>query len=428
MDIGLVLSIILLLILLAIGAPLYVAFALGGILILTTTVGFPIYNLSGIIMTSLNSWVLIACPLFLFAGYLTVVSGMAKDLVALLGSFTSRVPGGIGVGVVIAAAFVGAFTAEALPVIAIVGLVLYPAMIEAKYDRGFSAAIICSSAPLGGLIPPSIPLILYGFLTETSVARLFMAGILPGLMIALFLSITAIIIAKRKRFPVSSTIITWNDRKQLTIKAIPALLMPFIVLGGIYGGIFTPTEASAVCCVYILIVGMLIYRRLNFRDVWNSAKDTMRTMAMVLILLGSVLIFSKALMVLGLPRFLSDWVAANGLSSTGFLALLCVAFVIVGMAMDYFGMIAMVPIIVPPAIAAGIDPVHLGIVWCVAAYIGGQTPPVAGGLYFTAGFFKVPVVEVIRGIIPFLLISIVCLFIVALLPELSLWLPRVLLR
>lgn len=413
-------------ILLVSGSPLFMAFGLGGLIIVLLSTGLPIYNLAGIFFDGVNSWVLLAIPMFVFAGYLMTRSGMAKDLVDLLSSFTGRVTGGMAISVVVASAFLGALTGEALAVLAITGMMLFPSMTAANYERGYSAGIICASAAIGELIPPSCTLIIYGYLASVSVIKLFMAGILPGLLVAALLSAAAIIVAKKKRYPLGPRV-TWKQRGRLFVKALPSVIMPVIVLGGIYGGIFTPTEAASVACIYVLIVGAFFYRGLNLKSIWDASKDTVKTVGMILILLCGVLLFSKALMLVGLPQALGNWAITQGMTAMTFLTLICVVFVVLGMAMGYFAMIALVPVIMPTVIQLGIDPIHLGIVWCVAALLGAMTPPAAGALYVSAKMFNVPVDELIRKIWPFIVATTIALFLLAIFPEISLWLPTVIL-
>lgn len=418
----LTLGVVALAVLLISGVPLFIAFALGGLIIILFVAGLPPYNLAMFFFDSMNNWVLLAIPLFILAGELTVHSGMGEALVDLLKLIIGRVPGSIAVSAIIVSAFVGAFTGVTFAVLGTVGLVLFPAMVAAKYNRDYSAGVLAASAQLGILIPPSVVFIIYGYLTNTSVAQLFMAGIVPGILLAGLLSVTAIFIAYKRKFPIEVGV-SLEKRKAILIKALPAIFMPVIVLGGIYGGVFTPTEAAAVACLYTLVVGAFIYRRLNFKNIWASSLETARILSMIMILLCGVLLFNRALILIGLPQAIGKWAVVSGVSPLTFILMVCIGFIVLGLFMDAFGMVAVIPTILPALGILDINPVHLGVLFVVASGIGCLTPPAAGFLYFAGKLFDVPTVEMLRGVWPFLLIMIICLLILAFVPEISLWLP-----
>lgn len=416
-------GIVLLAILFALGAPIYIAFALGGIVILLFYLGMPLNQLGALYFDSINSFVLLAGALFILAGNLMIHGGIAKPLVNFLSSFTARMPGGVAVASIIACTFIGALTGSIAATLAAVGIIMFPAMIEAKYTRGYSGGVLCSSANLGVLIPPSIVFILFGFLTETSVAKLFMAGVMPGLMLAALLSGVAMVVARGKRFPLMPGA-TWKERGRLLIKALPAIFMPVIILGGIYGGIFTPTEAAAVACVYCIIIGIFVYRGLNWGNFWASLKETVRLAGMILVLIAGGMFLGKAFTLVGFPQAICNWVISSGLGSTGFLLMVAAVFIGLGCVMEGLAMMFVaIPLIVPAAAVLDINLLHLGIIFCISVCIAGITPPVSIFLYLTSGMFDVKIEELIREVLPFLALMIIVLFIIVLLPEISVWLP-----
>lgn len=417
----LVFGVIVLALLFASGIPIFIAFGIGGLIIILFYAGLPTYTLGVMFFDSINSFALLALPLFILAGNLMVHSGMGKALVDFLGSFVARIPGGVAVCTIIAMAFVGALTGTAMACLAMVGLIMFPAMLATNYDRGYSGGVLCSSCNLGNLIPPSVTFILFGFLTGTSVAKLFMAGIIPGLLMTVALSTVAIVVAKRRQFPLVPGV-SWKERKRLFIKAIPGLMMPVIILGGIYGGIFSPTEAAAVACVYALLISVCAYQ-LGWKAIWASLTDTVRILGYLLIILGAVFLLGKAFMLTGFTQGVGRWVVAANLSPMGFLLLLGAAFVVLGFIMDMMPMLMILPIILPSAIALGIDPLHLGVMFVICVEIGIITPPAAQLLYITGGMFDIPIDQLIRGVLPFLVAMAICLIIVIFLPEISLWLP-----
>jgi C4-dicarboxylate transporter, DctM subunit len=418
----LIASIAVCVILFAIGTPILIVFSLGGLMILLFSVGFPLNQLSGMFFTSLNSFVLLAGPLFILAGNLMVKGGISNYLCQFLNSFTSRIPGGVAVATVLACTFVGALTGSAFADIAAVGITLFPAMVKAGYSKGYSAAVLCTSGNLGLLIPPSIVFILFGYLTDTSVGALFIAGIVPGILVAVLLCVVAVIIAKRKHFPLGDSF-TWKERRQLFVKSLPAIMMPVIVLGGIYGGIFTATESAAVACVYAIIVGIAVYRNLDWKAFWSSITDTVHMVGMILLMVAAGTFFGKALALLGLPQLICNLIINIGLEPMLFLLLVAIVFIILGCFME--GMVIMfvtIPLIVPIAQALDINMLQVGVVFCISVMISGVTPPVSIVLYLTAGMFKTPIQEIIRELFPFLGSMVVLMLFVVFFPGISVWL------
>lgn len=409
-------------ILLLSGVPIFMAFAFGGLIIVTLHTGLPLYNIGTFFFDSIDNWIMIAVPLFMLAGQLMAESGIGKTLVDVMAGFFGRVPGGIAVTAIAASAFCGALVGSNLAVLGSVGVILFPAMVEAKYDRSYSVGVLCASSQLGFLIPPSIIFIIYGFMTQTSVAKLFIAGIIPGILLAVILVIPAMVIAKRKGFPPMPRA-TWKEQGNRLAKALPSIMMPIIVLGGIYGGVFTPTEAAAVACVYTLVIGAFVYRRLTWKNIWAASIESARLTGLILILLCAVMLLSRALNIIGLPQLIGDWVTNGGLTAPVFLVLLCVALIALGMVVDAVGLVAILPVILPVLHLLGINTIHLGVIFVVSSMIGTMTPPAAAAIYFTSALFKLPTGETIRGVLPFLAITIIALFIFVFFPDISTWLP-----
>lgn len=413
-------------VLLVSGVPIFMAFALGGLIFITMHMGLPLYNIGIFFFDSIDSWIMLAVPLFMLAGQLMVESGMGKALVDALSGFVGRVPGGIAISAIVASAFVGALAGQNLAVLGSVGVVLFPAMMAAKYDRGYSGGVLCASSQLGFLIPPSVVFIIYGYLTQTSVAKLFIAGIIPGILLTVLLSIPAIIIARRRQFPPMPRV-SRQEQKSRIIRAIPSIMMPIIILGGIYGGVFTPTEAAGVACVYALIIGAFVYRQLTWKTIWASAIEAARLTSIILILFCGVMLLGRAINIIGLPQVIGNWVVSGGVTATVFLVLLCVAFIALGMIMDAFAMVAVLPVVMPAVQVLGVNTIHLGVIFVVASMIGTMTPPAAAAIYFTGSMFSIPTTETIRGVLPFLVIMIISLFIFVFIPDIATWLPKTML-
>jgi C4-dicarboxylate transporter, DctM subunit len=403
--------------------PFFMAFAFGGLIIITLDKGLPFYNMGVFFFDSINSFLLLAIPLFTLAGQLMADCGMGKSLVDLLRSFVGRLPGGMGVSAIIASVIVGALTGSNLAVLTSVGSVLYPAMESSRYSKGYSGSILVSSCQLGILIPPSVPFVIFGFMTQASVPKLFMAGVLPGVLLAGLLSITAIIIAIRRKYYSFSKDTNWRDRGNQFVKSIPAILMPVIVLGGIYAGIFTPTEAAAVACVYTILIGFFVYRGLNLKTFWNSVRSSVDLTSIILVMMCGVMLLNKALLVLGMPQAIGQWIVNSGLSPTLFMLMIVVIFVILGTFMDAMVMVALIPVLVPGAIAAGFNLIHLGVVFVVGSAVGTMTPPAAGALFLASAYFKIPLRDLTREVLPFLMTMVAGMLILAFVPQISLWLP-----
>ena len=417
-------SIIILCVLFIIGIPIYQCFALGGVTILLFVIGMPLDQLAALFFNSMNSFVLLAGPLFILAGNIMLHGGLGKPLTEFLYSMTSHLPGGVAVATVIACTFVGALTGSTIATMAAVGLIMYPAMIGAKYGEGYSGGIICASSNLGNLIPPSLAFIMFGYLTDTSVSGLFMAGVLPGLLLALLLSITAMFIAKKRNFPVMESEYK-GKRLKTFVKAIPALFMPVIIVGGIYGGIFTPTEAAAVACIYGIIIGVLIFRELTWRSFWTCLTDTARLVGIILILIAGAIFLGKAFTLIGFPQTISRYVVEAGLGPIGFLMLFIAVYALLGCIMEGLAiMFVTLPLIFPAAMSLQIDPMHLGVIFCVSVLMAGMTPPVSIFVFATAGMFKIPVERVTRGVLPFLAVTFIVLLLLAFFPGISTFLPE----
>lgn len=419
----LAISIVILAILFALGVPIFMAFGIGGLLILLYVIGVPLGQMATMFFESMNSFVLLAGPLFVLAGNIMLHGGMGKPLTEFLHSLTARMHGGVAVATVIACTFIGALTGSTMATLAAVGLIMFPAMVEAGYEKGYSAGVLCASANLGNLIPPSLVFILFGYLTDTSVAGLFMAGILPGLLMAFLLGMTAMIIAKKKRFPLMERV-NWKRRRHLFARALPALFMPVIILGGIYGGIFTPTEAAAVACVYGLLVSLLVFRQLTWRRFWNCLSDTTKIVGMLLILIAGAMFLGKAFTLVGFPQVISQWVADSGMGKIGFLMLFIAMYALLGCIMEGMAiMFVTLPLIYPASVSLGIDTMQLGVIFCIAILMAGMTPPVSVFVYAASGMFGVPISDVTKGVLPFLAVTFVTLIIIVLVPQISTFLP-----
>ena len=406
------------------GAPIFTAFGLGGLILTLFYAGIPLSTIGAMLFDSVDSFVLLAVPLFVFAGNLMLYGRSSKYLVELFDSFIRQVPGGMAIVTVVACAFFAAISGSGTATIAAIGGVMLPIMAEKRYGEGLKTGVLAVSGTLGNLIPPSIFFVVYGLISEASIGELFMAGFLPGILSAALIGLTAALICKRGGYT-GEPAASWKERKEAFVKAIPAILMPLIVLGGIYGGVFTPTEAAAVSCIYGALIGFFIYRGLSLSNLMTAARGTVQVTSMLLLIAATAILLSKAFIVAQFPQALTNFVIEAKLGPMLYLVLFNLLLIILGCFIEGTPMLFVcTPLLLPPALALGISPIHFGVLFCINVLIGQITPPVGIALYFTSGFAKVPVQKVFRGALPFLGAMVVALCLVTFFPSIALFLPN----
>jgi C4-dicarboxylate transporter, DctM subunit len=412
-------------ILFAIGVPIAIALGLSSALVAVFGGLAPLQLVPQQMFNAINSFPLMAIPFFILAGYLMQTGGISHRLVNFASSLVGHITGGLAMVVIITSMFFAAISGSGAATTAAIGSILIPAMIAKGYHVNFASANQAVSGALGVVIPPSIPLILYGISAKQSVGDMFMAGVIPGVIITASLLISAYFVSKRKGYigVEKSSVV---DTAKAFYQAILSLLMPIIVLGGIYGGVFTPTEAAVIAVAYSFIIGVFVYREIKFKDLPKIFKESAVTTAIVMIIISSAGLFSFVLNGLKIPDLVSETFLGMTTNIYVFIILVNVFLLIVGMFMEAAAAILIfVPILLPIATALGMDPIHFGIIVVVNLAIGLITPPVGINLFVATQISKIRIEQISKAIIPFVIILFVDVLIISLIPFFSTWLPSI---
>src|SRR5574341_426723 len=369
---------------------------------------------------------LTAIPLFIFAGFLMEKTGLIRQLFRFADSLVGHLPGGFGVATVLACVLFGAISGSSVAMAAAMSVIAIPEMKKRGYPNWVAGGIVATAGGIAILIPPSIPLLIYGIVTETSVVRLFFAGVLPGLMLAAGYIVTIIAMALWLGLPRSGKFDAgriWPQAKG----ALPALGMPVVILGGLYGGVFTPTEAAAAACGYAILYGLIIGKAAFLRELLPTAMRAMNLTGVILFLVGSVGVFQFLAANMYWPQKSTDAIVSWGLTPLGFVFAYMGVLLILGMFVDGVAMILLtVPVIFPVAYAMKVDPVALGIMLTLNIEMGVVTPPVGLNLFAVSGTSRIPLPEIVKGTIPFFLADGVILLLVIFFPGIATWLPDLL--
>jgi C4-dicarboxylate transporter DctM subunit len=366
---------------------------------------------------------LVAIPFFAFAGYILAESGAARRLVRVSQAFLGWVPGGLAVVVLVACTLFTAFTgATGITIIALGGLA-FPALISQRYPEDFSLGLITTSGSLGLLLPPSLPLILYGLVSKTSVDQLFKAAILPGSILVVLLVLYSVFKGWRAGTPIVK--VSTREMGQALLESKWEIPLPFVVLGGVYTGYFAVSEAATITVLYVLFVEAVIYREISLRTILSIIRESMILVGGILIILGVALAYTNYLIDAQIPIKLLAFIQGHITSRWLFLILLNVFLLVVGCMIDIFSaLVVVVPLILPLAQAYSIDPVHLGIIFLTNLGIGYSTPPVGVNLFIASYRFERPILRLYLASLPFLAILLLGLIIITYLPSLSLLLIR----
>lgn len=409
--------------LLAAGMPIFLVLGTcAGILYLVS--GQPLIGAAQEVIDKLNSTTLMALPLFVMTAAFMRSGGVAKALVDLAAAWLGGIRGSLGLVTVVACTLFAAICGSSVATALAMGTILLPAMIERGYPRSFALGVVGASGTIGIVIPPSLALILYGIVAEQSVPRLFLAGILPGLLQASAFFLWVLYDARRRNFPVERAL-PLAERLSVTLRALPALAVPSVVMVGIYGGIVTVTEAAALSAVTALFVSLVFYRGFHWTGILSVITDGIRSAATIMLIIATALAFGHWMTESGVPNQMVRFVVEHGFATWQFLLIINLLLLVLGCFLEVTATLLLVlPILAPVLKPLGVDPVHFSIIFTHNMEIGLVHPPVGLNLFVLSTISEAPVGEVIRGILPFLILLLIMLGIITYVPALTLWLPN----
>lgn len=406
------------------GMPVAVSLGLSSLLTILVFGHDSLPSLSLKMFESSEHYTLMAIPFFILAGSFMTTGGVARRMIRFAIATVGHLHGGLAIASVLACCLFAAVSGSSPATVVAVGSIVIAGMVRSGYTQAFAAGVICNAGTLGILIPPSIVMVVYGAATETSVGKLFMAGVVPGALLGLLLMVVIYIVARVKDMP-------RQPRASLKEVAVAGrdsfwgLMLIVIILGGIYGGIFTPTEAAAVSAVYAFFVAVFVYRDIGMRQVPEVLMDASKVTVMLMFIIVNALLFAHVLTTERIPQAIAEQIIAWDMVAWQFLIVVNILLLIAGMFMEPTGIILILaPILFPIATQLGIDPVHLGIIIVVNLEIGMVTPPIGLNLFVTAGITKMSIGQVVRAASPWLIVLLSFLALITYVPQVSLWLPE----
>jgi C4-dicarboxylate transporter, DctM subunit len=405
------------------GLPIAVALGLSSVLTIMMVGRDSLASLALKLFETSEQFTLLAIPFFILAGAFMTTGGVARRMIRFAIACIGHLQGGLAMASVLACMLFAAVSGSSPATVVAVGSIVIAGMVRAGYSKEMAAGVICNAGTLGILIPPSIVMVVYAAATETSVGKLFMAGVIPGivlgvmLMAAIYVRARIIKLPRQPRASLKEVLVAGRE-------SLWGLLLLFIILGGIYGGVFTPTEAAGVAAVYAFFVAVFVYRDIGMRDVPRVLVDAGRVTVMLMFIIANALLFAYVLTTERIPQSIAEQIVSWGMTPWQFLAVVNLLLLIAGNFMEPTGIILILaPILFPIAMRLGVDPVHLGIIMVVNMEIGMVTPPVGLNLFVTSGITGMSVMQVVRAALPWLSVLLVFLVIVTYVPQLSLWLP-----
>jgi len=413
-------------VLMLLGFPVVISIAIPSIVYVIAN-GFPVELISLRVQYALDSYPLLAIPIFIFAGNLMNSTGITKRIFKFADIAVGRIPGGMAQVNVFAGLLFAGMSGAALAAVGGLGPVTVKSMEEKGFKRSFAAAVTVSSATVGPIFPPSIPLIIYGAVASVSIVKLLLAGIIPALLMVVLLMLTVGIISHKRNYPRAENWPKLNHLIRSFIPAAPACAAPVLLVAGLLSGFFTPTEAASVMVAYIILISLFVYRNMSLAHLIDAAYKTIRTSVSILIIISIASLFGWILAVEQIPQSFANNILSLTTNPAVLLIIINIMLLIVGMFLDSTtATLLVVPIIAPPLVAAGIDPVHLGVVTILNLMVGLITPPLGLSLFLVSNVAKVSVNQVLRAIIPFLVPLLATLILITFFPSISLLLPDIL--
>lgn len=408
---------------LLLSVPIGIALGLSTLVTILYSGSLPIPFLMKELVTAVDSFPIMAVPFFILAGEIMGKGGISERLFNFANALVGNKTGGFAIATIVTCMFFAAISGSGPATVAAIGGIMIPAMVKQGYDKRFATAVVAAAGSIGVIIPPSIPMVIYGVVGSVSIGDMFIAGIIPGLLVGLSLIIWTYIYSKKKGYK--------GTNEETSLKSIMtsfwdakwALLIPVIILGGIYGGIFTPTEAAVIAVVYGLIAGTLLYKELKLKDLPKILIDSSLTTATILIIVGSATAFGRLLTIEQIPNEVASMMLAISENPLIIIILITFLLLIVGAFMDTLAaIIILTPILLPIGISLGYDPVHFGIIMVVNLAIGFITPPLGVNLFVGSGISGLSIEELSKAVVPFFVAMLISLLLITFIPQISLYL------
>ena len=415
---------VLLILLMLTGMPISISLGLTVLVFFVTMTSVPIEAVAMKLFTGIEKFEIMAIPFFILAGNFLTHGGVAKRMIRFATAMVGHWHGGLALAGVLACALFAAVSGSSPATVVAIGSIILPAMVAQGYPKAFGAGVITTSGALGILIPPSIVMVMYSVTTNTSVGKLFMAGVVPGLMLAFLLGLTTWFLARKHGYPRMKKA-TWGERWAAFRESIWGLMLIVVVMGGIYSGKFTPTEAAAMAAMYAFFIAVFVYKDLKLRQIPKVLLDSASLSAMLLYIITNAMLFSFLMTSENIPQDMAAWITGQGMGVVSFLLVVNVLLLVAGNFMEPSSIVLiMAPILFPVAVSLGIDPVHFGILIVVNMEIGMCHPPVGLNLYVASGITKMGISELTVAVLPWLMTMLGFLVLVTYVPQISLWLPN----
>lgn len=406
-----------------VGVPIAFALGLASVLTILSTGALPLDYTAQIAFVSIDSFPIMAIPFFIAAGVFMGAGGLSERLLGVADKLVGSLPGGLALASVMTCMFFSAISGSGPATVAAIGAITIPAMAKRGYNTYFSAALVACAGAIGVIIPPSNPFVVYGVSAQASIGKLFIAGILPGLLMGGALMLAAYFISKKQGWRGEPGDRSARAILQAIYDAKWALLVPVIILGGIYGGIMTPTESAAVAALYGLIIGMFVYKELNWTKLWGATIEAAATSSVIIVLMAMATIFGNIMTIEQIPEAVAQYVLSLTESKTIILLLIIALLLVIGVFMEALAAIVIItPVLLPLATSIGINPIHFGVIMVIGLAIGFITPPVGVNLFVASSIAKVGIEKIAKAAFPFLLMMIAVLLLITFVPSISLFL------